>query len=117
MLFKPPHIVMIDNGTKTETRRIWKRPHAKRGGEYRAKTKMMSKEYFMIIRATIVYQQRIGDMTEENARNEGGYTLEEYKKVWRDINGKWDDDLYVYVVEFTNVGKGNTPIPDEWRGI
>ena len=46
MLFKKEHKEMILSGTKTQTRRIWKRPMVKVGGIYKAKLKMMSKDYF-----------------------------------------------------------------------
>ena len=78
---------------------------------------MISKEYYLIIKATKIYKQRLGDMTEQDAWHEGGYTLKEYKDVWRDINGEWDDEQIVTVVAFSKVGKGNTPIPDEWREV
>ncbi len=39
-------------------------------------------------------------MTEEDAKKEGGYSLKEFKEVWRDINGAWDPELEVWVVEF-----------------
>jgi len=42
MLFKPEHKEMILNGTKTATRRVWKKPMVKVGGIYKAKTKMLS---------------------------------------------------------------------------
>ena len=39
-------------------------------------------------------------MTEQEARAEGGYTLEEYKCIWISINGNWNDDQIVWVVDF-----------------
>ncbi len=48
-----------------------------------------------------VYLQRLGDMTEQDAWEEGGYTLEEYQKVWRISNGHYDPDVQVYVVKFS----------------
>ena len=53
------------------------------------------------IRVNAVYQQHLGDMTEADAKKEGGYTLEEFKKVFETVTkSTWDDDLIVWVVEF-----------------
>jgi hypothetical protein len=46
ILFKPQHIRMIVDGIKIATRRDWKKPMAKIGGEYKVKKSMMSKEYY-----------------------------------------------------------------------
>lgn len=42
MLFKKEHKEMILNGTKTATRRVWKKPMVKVGGIYKCKLKMFS---------------------------------------------------------------------------
>ena len=112
MLFRPEHIQMILNGTKTETRRDWKRRMAKVGGEYKVKKTMLSKEYYATIKCTTLFRQRLGDMTEQDAQAEGGYTLKEYKQVFKDIYGFWDDNKVLYVIRFEYVGKGNTPVPE-----
>ena len=117
MLFRPEHIVLIERGIKTATRRIWKRPCAKVGGEYKVKKKMLSKEYYATIRCTEIFKQRLGDMSDIDAQNEGGYTLAEYKEVFKKICGFWDDNFELTVVVFEYVGPGNTPAPKEWREI
>jgi hypothetical protein len=68
----------------------------------KAKTKMLSKEFFAELYIEKVYKQRLGDMTDDDAYKEGGYTLEEYKEKWNEIytNSPWDDDREVWVVEF-----------------
>jgi hypothetical protein len=38
-------------------------------------------------------------MSEQEAQAEGGYTLAEYKEVWIDINGSWNSDEVVWVVD------------------
>ena len=103
MLFKPEHISMIKTGSKTATRRLWKKPHVKPGGVYHAQVTMFQpkKESSTFIRVTAVYQQKLGDMTKKDAYKEGGYTLEEFKRVFEDITKTvWDDNLVVWVVEF-----------------
>ena len=49
---------------------------------------------------TKVYTQRLGDMSEEEALKEGGYSLEEFKKLWERINGSWNPDEVVVAYEF-----------------
>jgi hypothetical protein len=102
MLFKPEHIEMIKNGKKRVTRRNWKRRMVKVGGIYKVKTKMLSKDYHCKIKVNDVSKDRLGNMNKLSAMNEGYETVEDYKKVWENINGKnsWNDDLKVYVISF-----------------
>ena len=102
MLFKPEHISMIKTGSKTATRRLWKKPHVKPGGVYPVQVRMFQpKADCSFIRVNAVYQQRMGDMTEKDAQKEGGYTLKEFKEVFETVTKTvWDDNLVVWVVEF-----------------
>lgn len=69
--------------------------------EYMYQPKAEARVWYHVAR---VYTQRLGDMTEEDARKEGGYTLEEFKKVWEEINETpWNPDEVVYVYEFERV--------------
>jgi uncharacterized protein YhfF len=54
-----------------------------------------------------VYRQPLGTMDEADARAEGGYTLAEFRTMWREINGAnaWSDEKTVDVVEFSYVGR------------
>ena len=90
---------MILQGRKTATRRIWKRNNANVGAVHKIRTDY-SKRYYGKIKITGRYSQRLGDMTEEDALKEGGYSLKEFKEVWIKINGSWDDEQVVEVVEF-----------------
>lgn len=104
MLFKERHIEMIRTGTKIASRRKWKRPCAKVGGTYPVQTKMFQpRKECHIIRCLKLYQQPLGEMTEEDADKEGGYTLEQFKNIWEEIVGTWNPELVVYVVEFEYV--------------
>lgn len=91
---------MIKNRTKTQTRRIWKKRRAKPGSIHKVKTNFLSTDYHCKIHILDVRMERLGDITPEDADREGGYTVDEYKKVWTDINGSWQPDLEVYVVDF-----------------
>ena len=91
---------MILNGTKTATRRVWKKPMVKVGGIYKAKLKMLSKDYFAKIKVTKVYKQRIGSMFLEDYQKEGYTSRGKFIDVWVKINGSWREDLVVDVIEF-----------------
>jgi uncharacterized protein YhfF len=102
-LFKREHINAILSGKKTATRRDWKRRQAKIGGIYPVQGQMFQRReaapaFIYVWRE--VRRERLGDMTESDAAGEGGYSLEEFRGVWREINGDWDPDLEVFVVEF-----------------
>lgn len=46
------------------------------------------------------YRQRLGDITQEEARAEGFSSLEEFREFWENELGPWDPDLLVWVYEF-----------------
>ena len=100
MLFKPEHVDMILRRSKTATRRIWKKPRVKVGGIYKAKLKMISKDYFAKIKVEALYKQPLGRMDYVDALKEGYESLDDFKKIWKKINGSWDDKLVVDVIEF-----------------
>ena len=91
---------MILNGTKTATRRVWKKPMVKVGGIYKCKLKMLSKDYFAKIKVTKLYKQKLRDITEGDAIKEGYDCIRDFEKIWIKINGNWKDTLEVDVIEF-----------------
>ena len=98
LIFKRDHIEQILQGIKTQTRRMHKRP-LKAGRIYDIK-----KDWYhstgIKIKIIKAYAQRLDDISKEEALAEGGYTVEEFKEVWRRINGRWDPDEDVVVYEF-----------------
>ena len=101
LLFKPEHVGPILAGTKTQTRRIWKKHRAKVGSIHLAKTKMLSREYFAPLEILDVYQERLGDISEEDARAEGYAGAAAYLEAFRKINCLENlPDIMVYVVKF-----------------
>ena len=97
-IFREDPIRMNLDDVKTQTLRLHKRP-LKVGRVYR-----INRNWFEFtdihIRITKRHRQRLGDVTPEEALKEGGYTFEEYKEVWRRINGSWDPSIVVWVYEF-----------------
>ena len=100
LLFKPYHIRLILNGQKTQTRRIWKKCRCRVGSVHLAKTQMLSKEYFAKLLITRVWRDWVGNISREDARKEGGYTLKGFKDIWKEINGHYDPDEVVWAIEF-----------------
>jgi hypothetical protein len=109
LLFKPYHVFPIvmpalpvmqrDAEPKTETRRAWKKPRAKIGSTHKCRLKF-DENYFARVEILDVYEQPLGEMTELAALHEGGYTLEEYARIWQIINKAPLNPLEeVYVVE------------------
>ena len=109
MIFTEEHIEQIRAGEKTATRRRWDERRATPGTTYRVTTGegmfTPRSECDCFIRATDVYQQRLGDMSETDAQREGDYaTVEEFANAWREIHGGWEPSDTVWVVEFEFAG-------------
>jgi len=106
MLFKEEHKKMILENRKTQTRRIWKKPRVKVGGIYKAKTKMLSKDYFAKIKVIQLFKQKLADMTHTEVWKEGYSNIIEFQDIWRKINGTWNPHQEVDVIEFEVVERG-----------
>jgi len=59
--------------------------------------------HFADLRIVSIERKKLGEFTEEDAKREGGYTLNEFRSVWKDIHGEWDDSETVYVIHFEKV--------------
>ena len=104
ILFHPEHVHPILDDLKVKTRRLGtKRWNVE--SVHKAKTEMIKKDYFALLRVLTMHREPLGAMTEQDAWEEGGYTLSGYKKEWEKINGQgsWDPDLVVWVVQFERV--------------
>jgi hypothetical protein len=86
MLFRPEHVQLILNGTKTQTRRIWKKKRANVGSTHLAKTKMISKEYFAKLQIQAVYQEFLDEISEADAHAEGYPSRAAYFDAFMKIN-------------------------------
>jgi hypothetical protein len=106
LLWKKQYIPLILTGAKTATRRR-RKPPVKEGGSYHIRTGFFEHldDRFRVDR---LYQQRLGDMTEDDASREGSPTLRDYARDWIALYGAWNPDDLVWVVEFhLEVPNGN----------
>jgi len=110
ILFKPEHVGLILAQHKTQTRRTGDR-RWNVGSTHQARTNMPwqgTEGYFADIRILDVRRERLGDISEEDVMAEGYDTLAEFREVWRGINGRWNPDERVWVVEFEVEGGGSS---------
>lgn len=61
---------------------------------------MLSHDYFAKVKIVKTGRQKLRNMVMENYLAEGGYTKEEFIKVWRSINGIYNQDEEVWAVKF-----------------
>ncbi|MEM4704053.1 MAG: ParB/RepB/Spo0J family partition protein [Candidatus Bathyarchaeia archaeon] len=57
------------------------------------------------LRVTAIERKKLKYFDEEDAKREGGYTLREFKKLWEEMYGVWDENQLVYIVHFEKVEK------------
>lgn len=93
--FSRVHADAIALGTKTQTSRKTKDPRLQLGMTVRAQV-----THFADLEIAAVYRKKLGDFDDEDAMREGGYTLKEFKEVWKDLHGEWNPNESVYVIQF-----------------
>lgn len=100
MPFRLNHMQPILEGIKVQTSRTGIDPRVKEGAIVHAS---VWQPHFVDLCITRIEKKRLKYFDEEDAKREGGYTLEEFKKVWKDIHGEWNEDKFVYVIHFEKV--------------
>lgn len=93
--FSHEHYKRILQGVKNQTSRKGLPMNVRKGSVVRA-----SVTYFADLEVIDVYRKKLGEFDGEDARREGGYSLEQFKKVWMGIHGEWDPDETVNVIRF-----------------
>jgi ParB family chromosome partitioning protein len=97
--FRLSHMEPILKGTKTQTsRKGIPDPKVKVGARVHA---AVWEPHVADLIITLIERKRLADFTELDAEREGGYTLEEFKKVWQSIHGEWNENEVVYVIHFS----------------
>ena len=83
---------------------MWQKCRVKLGSIHKCKTALFTKDYFAKVKIIRAYEERLGDMTPADYRKEGGYTKKSFIEVWKRINGSYDPNEFVWVVEFELIG-------------
>jgi hypothetical protein len=88
----------VYSGRKTATRRT-ERYRAKAGMRMRAVFRTYS---IVDLHITAVYNQKLGDMSEDDAKREGYRSLDAFKKAWVQTHpgGGWDPEQNVWAIEW-----------------
>lgn len=106
MPFRLVHMKPILEGLKTQTsRKGIADPKVIVGAKIHA---AVWEPHFADLRITSVSRKRLGEFTEDDARKEGGYTLAQFKNVWKGLHGEWKDDELVYVIQFKRESEGTS---------
>jgi len=98
--FRLSHMEPILKGIKTQTtRKTIPDPKVREGAVIHA---AVWEPHFADLVITSIERKKLGEFTEEDAEREGGYTLDEFKKVWESIQGEgsWSPDEVVSVIHF-----------------
>jgi len=99
--FRLESVQQILDGTKTQiTKKGVPDPKIKTGAVIYA---TVWEPHFADLRITSVERKRLKYFTEEDAKAEGGYTLEEFKKIWKNHLGEWNENELVYVIHFERI--------------
>ena len=93
--FSKAHADAILKQIKTQTSRKAKDSRLQRGVTVRAQV-----THFADLEIEDVYRKKLGEFDDEDARREGGYTLDEFKEVWKALHGEWNPNESVFVIRF-----------------
>jgi len=102
--FSKKHADDILIGHKTQTSRRGMYPNIKPGRIVRAAI-----THFADLEILDVNRKKLGDFDENDAQREGGYTLEQFKEVWRKLHGEWNPNEAVSVIRFRLVSAVGEP--------
>jgi hypothetical protein len=107
MLFTAALLEKIQDGKKTQTRRI---VQSRRGAKvYQIGERVRIAAGYRGASAQIIIRnrrrQKIGEITEEDAVKEGFADVEEFKQTWLKLFGYWDPNQEVWVYDFVLEGK------------
>ncbi|VVB61122.1 Nucleoid occlusion protein [uncultured archaeon] len=104
LIFRLSHMKPILDGIKIQTSRKSLDPKIREGAIIRAN---LWQPAFADLIVKKIEKKKLGDFTEEDAKREGGYTLEEFKEVWKNLHGNWDPNETVNTIIFKIKKKKN----------
>jgi ParB family chromosome partitioning protein len=89
------------DGTKTQTSRPhMPDPKVKAGAIVHA---TIWEPHIADLRITSIERKKSRYFDEEDAKREGGYTLKEFRKKWKEMHGEWDENKLIYVIHFEKI--------------
>jgi len=97
MPFRLSHMEPILNGVKIQTSRKFLNPKIREGAIIKANVWQPN---FARLKVKKIIKKNLEEFTEDDAKREGGYTLSEFKKVWKSIHGVWNPNDTVNVIIF-----------------
>ena len=113
-LFKRDLLVLILSGRKTQTHRT--HSYEWRVGRcYAIRDRWFDKSKGHII-ITRKFKQQLGDISQADVKKEGYDSLEEFKQIWKDINGSWNPEQIVTAYEFklySKTGKSSSAVASQ----
>lgn len=103
MIFTEEHVALVQQGRKTQTRRVVK-PGEKecryKPGKAYAAQPGRGKPASLRITIVAVRREKLGAISEKDAKREGYRTVYEFKQTWKELHGTWTPDLDVWVITF-----------------
>lgn len=93
--FSRVHADAIVKGAKTQTSRKTKEPRLQPGTIVRVQV-----THFADLEILDIYRKKLGEFDENDTMREGGYTLDEFREVWKELHGDWNPNESVYVIQF-----------------
>lgn len=106
MQFKKDLRAKVLDGSKTETRRLNTKRLLSVGRVYKIHLDWYKFLPYVGLLITARRIEKLGEITKEGAEAEGGYTVPEFQRLWKSINGSWDPDVDVVVYTFKVVDLG-----------
>ena len=95
LAFTHRHYHGVVDGSRTRTTRRRPDPRIEPGAVVRADVIQ-----FADLEIADVERKRLADFTEDDAHEEGGYTMEEFRELWQRSYGSWSPDEIVTIVRF-----------------
>ena len=96
LLFDKRFVQSIVEGRKTVTRRVWKRCNLKVGSIQTCMSYYTKEGRFAKCRISKIERQKLGEMTEQDAKKEGFESLQAFKGYWQG----WKPEQEVWVITF-----------------